>query len=210
MILVRHGETEWSRSGRHTGRTDLSLTPIGEEQAVAAGAILDRILDSARPLVVISSPRERAVRTAELAGFSPTFVTEDAAEWDYGNYEGLTTAQIHERDPSWSVFSEPSPGGEDDGAVTARIDRLLTVVRDYNAAGPVLVFTHGHASRAIAARWLGLPVTSGRYFALGTGAVCTLGYEHDLPVILRWNLDSELVFGTNGAHGVQEDSQSAR
>jgi probable phosphoglycerate mutase len=193
LILVRHGETEWSASGRHTGRTDLALTERREKQAVAAGDVLRRMLNGVQPALIVSSPRQRAVRTAELAGFPPTVTTADAAEWDYGDYEGMTSAQIHERDPQWSVWTAPSPDGEDQAEVTVRVDRLLAAAAGAAADGPVLVFTHGHASRAIAARWLKLSVSAGAYFALGTGAVSALGHEHRVPVILRWNIDQELL-----------------
>ena len=192
LVLVRHGETEWSRTGRHTGRTDVALTERGELQARAAGQLIREVLGSARPALVLSSPRQRAWRTAELAGFAPDELTEDAAEWDYGNLEGLTTEEIRCRWPDWSVWSGPTPGGEDAAAVTARFDRLLSRIAGRFEAGrlsgPVLVFSHGHAIRCLAARWLGDPVTAGRQFWLGTGAVCSLGFEHRCPAMLQWNI----------------------
>lgn len=196
LVLIRHGETEWSRSGQHTGRTDIALTEFGERQARAAGPLIRGVLGGADPALVLSSPRRRARRTAELAGFPVDGTADDAAEWDYGQLEGLTSAEIGTRWPDWSIWSGPVPGGEDAAAVTARFDRLLATITDRLAGegrtGPVLVFSHGHAIRCLAARWLGEPVTSGRRYWLGTGAVCSLGYEHGHPVVLHWNVDSSL------------------
>lgn len=194
LVLVRHGETEWSRSGQHTGDSDIALTDLGERQARAAGPLIRGVLGSAGPALVLSSPRQRAWRTAELAGFEVDDRVADAAEWDYGDLEGLTSAQIRQRYPDWTIWSGPVPGGEDAAAVSARFDRLLGAITDrlHSAGrpGPALVFSHGHAIRCLAARWLGDPITSGRQFWLGTGAVCSLGYEHGQPVVLRWNLGS--------------------
>ncbi len=196
LVLVRHGETEWSRDGRHTGRTDIPLTERGERQARTAGPLIRAMLGTAEPALVVSSPRRRALHTAELAGFSVDDITADAAEWDYGDLEGRTSAEIRRDWPDWSVWSGPIPGGEDATAVTVRFDRLLSGIADRLAAadrpGPVLLFSHGHAIRCLAARWLGEPVTAGRRFWLSTGAVCSLGYEHGQPAVLHWNLDSEL------------------
>jgi broad specificity phosphatase PhoE len=193
LVLVRHGETAWSRSGQHTGRTDVPLTELGSAQATASGPLIRRLLRGQDPSLVISSPRSRALLTAELAGYQPDEVTEDAAEWDYGDFEGLTSAEIQRDQPDWSIWQGPVPGGEDAGAVTARFDRLLVRAAGPAADGPVLVFSHGHAIRCIAARWLEQPVTAGSYFALGTGAVSSLGYEHARPVILQWNLDTSVL-----------------
>ena len=196
LVLVRHGETEWSRSGRHTGRTDIGLTERGERQARAAGPLIRAMLGSVEPALVLSSPRRRARHTAELAGFAVDVITADAAEWDYGDLEGRTSAEIRRDRPDWSVWSGPIPGGEDAAAVTIRFDRLLSGITDRLAVidrpGPVLLFSHGHAIRCLAARWLGEPVAAGRRLWLSTGAVCSLGYEHGQPAVLRWNLDSEL------------------
>lgn len=195
-MLVRHGETEWSRSGQHTGSTDIALTEFGERQARAAGPLIRGVLSGLEPALVLSSPRQRARRTAELAGFAVEDTADDAAEWNYGELEGLTSAEIRRRWPDWSVWSGPVPGGEDAAAVSARFDRLLAAITDRLATsgrtGPVLLFSHGHAIRCLAARWLGDPVTSGQRFWLGTGAVCSLGYEHGHPVVLHWNVDSSL------------------
>ena len=202
LVLIRHGETEWSRSGQHTGKTDIPLTEFGERQARAAGPLIRGVLGPREPVLVFSSPRQRAWRTAELAGFAAEETDEDAAEWDYGDLEGLTTPEIRKQWPDWSVWSGPVPGGEDAAAVSTRFDRLLGTVTDRLAAtgrsGPVLVFSHGHAIRCLAARWLGDPVTSGRQFWLGTGAVCSLGYEHGRPVVLRWNVDTSLSGAEHG------------
>lgn len=196
LVLIRHGETEWSRTGQHTGRSDIPLTQFGEQQARAAGPLIRAVLGSTEPALVVSSPRQRAWRTAELAGFAVEETDDDAAEWDYGDLEGLTSPDIRKQWPDWSVWSGPIPGGEDAAAVSARFDRLLaTITARLTAAdrsGPVLVFSHGHAIRCLAARWLGDPVTWGRHFWLGTGAVCTLGYEHGYPVVLRWNVSTSL------------------
>lgn len=192
VIVIRHGETEWSRSGRHTGSTDLPLTEAGCEQARYAGGIV-RTLLGGRPVgAVISSPRQRALKTAELAGFAVTEVSADAREWDYGAYEGLTSPQIRERDPDWRIWDGATPGGETAEDVRARVDRLLAAVQQMAANGSVLIFSHGHASRCIAARWLGEPIQSGRHYRLGTGAVCGLDFEHAAPVILHWNLDQSI------------------
>jgi probable phosphoglycerate mutase len=193
LVLIRHGETEWSRTGRHTGRTDVELTEAGRDQAVAAGEVVRRAIGDVTPSLVISSPRRRALHTAELAGFVPTTITEDAGEWDYGDLEGLTSAQIQQTYPGWSIWSGPVPGGEDRQSVTTRFDRLLSLVTQHAGAGPVLVFSHGHASRCLAARWLTEPVATGQHYWLGTGAVSTLGNEHGRPVILRWNLDKSII-----------------
>lgn len=187
LVIVRHGQTEWSRTGQHTGRTDLPLTPAGEQQARAVGATIRAVLADQPPALVLSSPRQRARHTAELAGYPPDELTEDAAEWDYGELEGLTSAEIAERYPDWSIWTGPVPGGETSAQVSARLDRLVRRVT--TATGPVLVFSHGHASRCVAARWLVEPVSSGQHYRLDTGGLGTLGYEHDRPVILQWNLD---------------------
>jgi broad specificity phosphatase PhoE len=182
--LVRHGETAWSRSGQHTGRTDLELTQFGIRQAAA----LRPLLAGVNPALVITSPRERALHTAALCGLAVDAIDPDLAEWDYGDYEGLTSAQIAERDPDWSVWTGVSPGGESAADVTARLDRLLARVCDSLSAGPVVLFGHGHINRAFTARWLRLPVAAGGLFSLGTAAPCLLGVEHSRPVVVRWNM----------------------
>jgi len=181
LWLVRHGETEWSRDGLHTSRTDLPLTARGEAEARAlAPALRDTTFG-----LVLTSPRRRARRTAELAGFGTVHVEEDLAEWDYGEYEGVSTRQIRERVPDWTVWTHPSPGGETAEEVGRRLDRVVAKVRAHS--GRVLVFGHSHALRALTARWVGQPVSGGRCFKLDTATVSVLGYERETPVLLRWN-----------------------
>jgi probable phosphoglycerate mutase len=184
LWLIRHGETEWSRSGRHTSRTDLPLTPRGEKQAVA----LRQQLAGLRPSLVLCSPRRRAVDTAELAGLPVDAIDDDLTEWDYGEYEGLTTAQIRERVPGWSLWTHPLPEGETAVQVGARADRVLRRTLPYLDDGPVVLIAHGHISRVIGARWIGLPAVGGQHLALGTAAPSVLGGEHGSPVVQRWNL----------------------
>ncbi len=181
LWLVRHGETEWSRDGRHTSVTDLDLTTTGVEVARALRA---RLAGTTFDLV-LSSPRRRARRTAELAGCTDVEVDADLVEWDYGDYEGVTTAEIREEVPSWTVWTHPTPGGETAAQVSERLDRVITRVR--KAGGRVLVFGHGHCLRALAARWIEQPVDEGRFFKLDTATISSLGYERDFPVVLRWN-----------------------
>jgi probable phosphoglycerate mutase len=181
LWIIRHGETEWSRDGKHTSHTEVELTPEGEE--VARG--LERRLEGVEFALVLTSPRRRAMRTAELAGFPDAEVDEDLTEWDYGDYEGITTPEIRETVPGWTVWSHPCPGGETAEQVSARMDRLVERVRAVD--GRVLVFSHGHASRALASRWLEQPVEEGRLFKLGTATVSVLGFEHESPVVERWN-----------------------
>ena len=179
--LARHGETEWSRDGLHTSTTELPLTDVG----IAAARALGDALGGRAFSLVLTSPRSRARHTAELAGFPAAEVDEDLAEWAYGDYEGITTATIRERFPGWSVWSQPSPGGETPDEVAARVDRVIERARA--ATGDVLLFGHSHALRALAARWLGQPVADGRLYRLDTATLSILGYERETPVILRWN-----------------------
>jgi probable phosphoglycerate mutase len=179
--LVRHGATEWSESGRHTSTTDLPLLREGQD---AARALAPRLAAHEFALV-LTSPRSRARRTAELAGFPDAQVDDDLAEWDYGDYEGVTTDQIRESVPGWTIWTHPCPGGETRDQVGARLDRV--VARATSAQGDTLVFGHGHALRVLAARWLGLPVDDGRLFVLGTATVSVLGHEHDDRAVMRWN-----------------------
>ena len=178
--LARHGETAWSRTGRHTGRTDVPLEPEGEQQARLLG---DRLRGHAFAQVW-SSPRARALRTAEIAGFTPS-VVDDLAEWDYGELEGRTTPQIRETYPDWSIWEGPVPGGESAAQVSERLDRVVARCRE--AAGPVLLFGHGHSLRALAARWLDLAVAEGRHLKLDTSTLSVLGWERETPAVLRWN-----------------------
>ena len=179
--LVRHGETEWSRDRRHTSFSDVPLTRDGEE---AARRLAPR-LEAERFDRVLVSPMGRARRTAELAGFTDLSVTDDLVEWQYGDYEGITNDEIREGVPGWTVWTHPTPGGERPEDVSARMDRVVAGIRD--AGGRVLVFGHGHALRALAARWLGLPVSEGRLLRLDTSTLSVLGYERETAVILRWN-----------------------
>lgn len=181
LWLVRHGATEWSTDGRHTSTTDLPLLVDGVETARALGARLAEVEFG----LVLTSPRQRARHTAELAGYPQAEVCEDLAEWAYGAYEGLTTVQIRESVPGWTVWTHPSPGGETAVEVAARLDRVVARVRD--AGGRALAFAHGHSLRVLAARWLGLPPEDGRLLRLDTATVSVLGYERDTPVVLRWN-----------------------
>lgn len=184
LWLVRHGETEWSAAGRHTSTTDLALTGAGE----AAARALTPALSEVGFAQVLTSPRQRARHTAELAGFADAEVTDDLAEWSYGDYEGLTTPQIRETVPDWSIWTHPSPGGETAAEVAERLDRIVARVR--GGRGRTLVFAHGHSLRALAARWLGLDVGEGRLFALDTSTVSVLGVDRGTPVVRRWNVAS--------------------
>lgn len=181
LWLVRHGETEWSRDGLHTSTTDLPLTSVGEE---AARALAPRLVE-AEPNLVLTSPSRRARRTAELAGFGDAEVDGDLVEWGYGEYEGISTAEIRETVPGWSVWTHPSPGGESAAEVSARLDRVVERAR--SVEGRTLVFAHGHSLRVLAARWLEQPAEEGRFFKLDTSTVSVLGFERETPVLLRWN-----------------------
>jgi broad specificity phosphatase PhoE len=179
--LVRHGPTEWSESGQHTGSTDIPLTDAGEQAAKAVGPVL-----AGRSFaLVLSSPMQRALRTAELAGIPVDEVDSDLCEWDYGDYEGRTTPDIRETVPGWTVWRDGCPNGEIAGEVGARVDRAIERMRA--ADGDVAVFAHGHLLRVLTARWLGESPEFGRHYALSTAAVCVLGYERGSPVIFRWN-----------------------
>jgi len=190
LILLRHGETEWSLAGRHTGRTDIPLTPRGE----AAAAALAPMLAKRHIVAAFSSPAERAARTAELAGLADAKPDPDLWEWDYGGYEGLTTAQIQEQRPGWSLWRDGViPGdaehpGETVEQVGERVDRVLARVAPLLADGDVALVAHGHVLRVLTARYLRLPPDDGRLFRLDTGTVSTLGTEHDEPVIVSWNV----------------------
>ncbi|MBK1867292.1 histidine phosphatase family protein [Aestuariivirga sp. YIM B02566] len=182
IILVRHGETEWSASGKHTGRSDIPLTAKGEEAARRLG---DRLRDKSFT-AVWSSPSLRARRTAELAGFIAE-VKPDLAEWDYGAYEGLKTKEILLERPGWSLFRDGCPKGESVADAGARADRVVAALRV--AGGNVLVFSSAHFLRTLTARWLGLAPADGALFVLDTASVSVLGYEHDMsePMLRRWN-----------------------
>lgn len=181
LWLVRHGETAWSASGQHTSVTDLELT----ESGVASAYTLTAPLAGIDFVQVLTSPRKRARVTAELAGFPDAIVDEDLAEWAYGDYEGLTTPEIRETVPGWSIWTHPAPGGETAEHVGARLDRV--VARTRAADGKTLVFAHGHSLRVLAARWLGLDVADGRIFDLDTATISVLSVDRGTPVVHRWN-----------------------
>jgi probable phosphoglycerate mutase len=184
LWLIRHGQTEWSRDGRHTGTTDVPLTARGEQEARA----LIPLLDALRPALVLSSPRQRARRTAEFAELTVDAIDGDLAEWDYGDYEGLTSEQIHRTDPGWTIFAGAgAPGGEHAADVRARADRVLTRAARELPGGPVVLVAHGHISRVLGARWIGLPVAAGANLLLDEAAPCVLGAEKGVPVIVHWN-----------------------
>jgi broad specificity phosphatase PhoE len=186
--LVRHGETKWSRSGAHTGRTDLPLTAAGRENAAALG----RYLAGRQFSLVLCSPLIRARETCRLAGFGDAALTEpNLCEWDYGDFEGRTTAEIQKEIPGWSLWVSGVRHGENIAQVAARADAVIARALQADgdgADGNVALFAHGHILRILASRWLGLPGDAGRLFALGTAALSSLGYERETRVITRWNL----------------------
>jgi broad specificity phosphatase PhoE len=190
LILIRHGETEWSRSGRHTGRTDLPLTEAGRRAAAQLGSVL-----AGRPVVAtFTSPASRAADTARLAGLPSPQPDPDLQEWDYGGYEGLTSAAIGRQHKGWYLWRDGVvPGdaehpGETAAQVGARADAVLRRVSPLLDRGDVATVAHGHLLRVLAARWLGLAPTAGRFFGLDTGTLSFLGYEHDEPIIRTWNV----------------------
>ena len=180
IVLVRHGETEWSRDGRHTGRTDLPLTENGRRQAeLLRGALAEWGFAQ-----VLSSPLQRALETCRLAGLRDSAqTTDDLREWDYGEYEGITTAQIRESRPDWYLWRDGCPGGEQAADVGRRVDRVIASLGE----GDVALFAHGHVLRVLAARWIGLEPEAGALLALGTGTLSVLGYERETRVVTRWN-----------------------
>lgn len=196
LWLLRHGETEWSRSGQYTGLTDLPLTAHGEEQALSARpALAGRVFD-----LVLSSPSQRALRTAELAGFPEPIIEPLAHEWDYGDYEGVNSAEVRRKRPGYLIWQDGVPGGETIEQVAARADAVIARVLSPQPAGPAagpaagrvvdnaLIVAHGHFLRVLTARWLGLPATKGRHFVLGTAKLCTLGWDKRTPAIEQWGL----------------------
>ena len=192
VFLIRHGETAWSLTGQHTGHTDLPLTENGERRASG----LRQLLHGVNFTHVLTSPLQRARRTCELAGFGAVARVEpDLHELDYGDYEGRTTAEIRAQNPGWSMFRDGSPQGESVEKFSKRADRVLTTVRSLD--GAVALFSHGQFLRALAARWIGLPVQEGQHFALDTASISILGYEHtneETPAITLWNAASNAVF----------------
>ncbi|NHC14623.1 histidine phosphatase family protein [Motilibacter deserti] len=186
IVLLRHGETEWSRAGKHTSTTDLPLTPRGEDQARAAAPGLVRFDFG----LVLSSPRQRARHTADLAGLQAE-VEPGLAEWDYGDYEGRRTVDIVAERGSWSLWEDGVPGGETAEQVAARLDAVLDRARLVLEEGrDVCLVAHGHSLRVVAARWLGLPAQDGKYFRLDTATLSQLGLEHGRPVLQAWNVPS--------------------
>jgi broad specificity phosphatase PhoE len=187
VVLVRHGATEWSEAGRHTGRTDIPLTAAGARHA----ELLRPRLEGRRFTAVFTSPLARAADTCRLAGLGECAQNRDALlEWDYGEYEGMTTAEIRERDPGWLLWRDGCPGGETSEEVGKRVDALLGEVSALD--GDVALFAHGHVLRVIAARWIGLAPSCGALFALSTGTLSIIGYEREVAVIRRWNDGSHL------------------
>ncbi len=181
IVLARHGETEWSRDLKHTGRTDIPLTDHGRAEArLLRSAVARRSF--AR---VLSSPLERALETCRLAGLEAVEVTDDLLEWDYGEYEGITTAEIRQERPDWYLWRDGCPGGETAADVGERVDRVIDELRPLE--GDAIVFAHGHVLRVLTARWLALGPESGALFKLDTGTLSSLGYERETPVITRWN-----------------------
>jgi probable phosphoglycerate mutase len=206
IILVRHGETLWSLTGQHTGRTDLTLTKNGEARA----SRLRTLLQGMRFAHVLTSPLKRARRTCELAGFgSAAQIEPDLQEWDYGNYEGLTTGEICANRPGWNVFQDGCPGGESVAQVSQRADRLLAGLS--RLGGSIALFSHGQFLRAVAARWIGLSVSEGQHLALDTASISILGFElHNgsIPAICLWNSGPDTTTGhlISGGHHAPGDT----
>lgn len=184
LVLVRHGETAWSKSGQHTSFSDLELTPAGEDEArAAAGKLVGRSFAA-----VFTSPMRRARETCALAGLAEhAVVTDDLCEWNYGDYEGLTTAQIRETNPGWTIFVGDPPGGETSVQVGARADAIIGRAVAAATGGDVALFSHGHFLRVLGARWVGLDARDGALLRLDTATICVLGYEHDRRVLRVWN-----------------------
>jgi probable phosphoglycerate mutase len=182
IVIVRHGETEWSREGRHTGRQDIPLTDAGRDDARHLAAALQGFTFAR----VLCSPLQRARETCRLAGCGDEAeLRDELQEWDYGDYEGLTFAEVQARRPGWFLWRDGCPGGESPDDVGRRVDPLVAELTEQEA--DVVVFAHGHVLRVLASRWIGRPAGQGARLALSTSAISVLGYEHDLPVIRRWN-----------------------
>jgi probable phosphoglycerate mutase len=189
VLAVRHGETEWSASGQHTSRTDIPLADGGREEARLVASVLQGRTFG----LVLCSPRQRAVETCQLAGLGERMtVDRDLAEWDYGEYEGRTTADITAERPGWSMWTDGYPGGETIEEVAARADRVVARCRAASGEGDVAVVAHGHILRVFGARWIGRPPTLGQALMLSTASISELGWEHDSPAIVRWNDTSHL------------------
>lgn len=183
VVLLRHGQTTWSRQGRHTGKSDIPLDAVGEEQARA----LTAALTGRRFRLILVSPLQRAVRTAELAGLSPAATDPDLVEWDYGSYDGRTTPEIRAERPGWYLWRDGVQGGETLAEVAARADRVLARVRPVLAEGDVALVGHGHALRVLGARWIDQRAELGARLRLDSGTASVLGHEHEEPVLLSWN-----------------------
>lgn len=191
LWLLRHGATEWARNGRHTGSTDLPLLPEGEAEARR----LAPVLQAHEFAAVFTSPLQRARRTCELGGLgAQAQVMEELLEWNYGDYEGITTAEIRQSVPDWTVWSHGCPGGETAPAVQARCQRAIDQALAVEAEGDVALFAHGHLLRALAGTWLGLGATGGRLLKLNTGSICVLGFERGSRAISRWNAPTDGMF----------------
>lgn len=183
LWLIRHGETEWSKSGQHTGISDIALTRAGEQAARTLRPVLARTSFDH----VLASPLQRARRTAELAGAKDVQIEEGLLEWDYGEYEGLTRVQVRETRPDWTVWTEGAPGGESPEQVSSRVDRVIGKFRAQG--GRMLLFAHGHVLRSLAARWIEQPVKLGEHLPLDTAKVSVLGFDRGTPTLDRWNCD---------------------
>ena len=182
VFAIRHGETEWSLSGKHTGTTDIPLTDHGRRLAERMRPVLARNFSG----LTLCSPMQRAQETCDLAGFGQNMVVDpDLAEWDYGEYEGKTPKEIHEVKPGWLIFCDGCPGGETPEQVGARVDRVIARTRALDR--DILLFAHGHVLRVLAARWIGLPPEGGQHFLLDTGTLCVLSYYRDVPAVRIWN-----------------------
>jgi len=191
LWLLRHGATEWARNGRHTGSTDLPLLPEGDEEARRLAPILQGQTFAA----VFTSPLQRARRTCELGGLGEQAEVMDALrEWDYGAYEGITTPEIRQTVPDWTVWSHGCPGGENASAVEARCQQAINRALSVEEKGDVALFAHGHLLRALAGTWLGLGATGGRLLKLNTGSICVLGFERGTRAICRWNAPTDGMF----------------
>jgi broad specificity phosphatase PhoE len=187
VFIVRHGETEWSLSGQHTGTTDIPLTEHGRQVA----RLLRPILAKESFALALTSPLQRAQETCRLTGFGDVATVEpDLVEWNYGRYEGLTPAQIHATAPGWLIFRDGCPGGEQPDEIGARVDRVIAKVRAVE--GNVALFAHGHVFRVLAVRWLGLPASAGQHFLLDTATMTILSYYRSIPAIKQWNAPVQL------------------
>ncbi len=188
VYLCRHGETEWNLTGQHTSRTDLPLL----EQGIKQGHLLRKKLQGKKFAKVFSSPLHRSIETCKLAGFDKNMIIDpDFSEWDYGEYEGKTTAEIRKTIPDWNIFQYGAKGGETVAQVQARAKRAIDKIR--NVKGDVLVFSHGHFTRVLGAVWVGLDASAGRHFALSNASLCILGYEREAPVFDLWNDNDYLI-----------------